>query len=72
MHLRRGCGRLQWKRRIKLERKWEETEDAGRYALLKDAPILLKKEECVLDMEQLPNAAAVKGARTKLRKKDCA
>jgi len=37
---------------------------------VKDAPIELRREECVLDMGQSSNDAAAKVAQTKLRKEE--
>ena len=46
----------------------------SKYAAVKDAQIMLRKEECALDMGQRlsANYAAVKDAQIKLRKEECA
>ena len=42
------------------------------YAAVKDAKIMLRKEECVSSTEQRGNDAAVKDAQIKSTKEECA
>jgi hypothetical protein len=41
-------------------------------AVVMDAQVLLKREECALNMEQRPNDAAVKDVQIKSSKEECA
>ena len=56
------------------ERKLGRTEGLGveRFALLMDAQIKLRKEECASDTVQRPNDAAVMGAQTYPGMEECA